>query len=98
MGKRKLGDVFKAIADPTRRQILHILVLSKALTMQEIYIQFNSSRQAVTKHIQVLNQAGLVDIILTGRERTCYPRAARLSEVYQWVKDYQKFWDQKFIS
>ncbi len=98
MPKDKLTDILKAIADPTRRKILHILVLSNVLTMQEIYSQFGFTRQAVTKHIHILSEAGLVKIVLKGRERFCYPQSAKLREVYDWVKFYEKFWDAKFIS
>jgi DNA-binding transcriptional ArsR family regulator len=98
MAKKKFTDVFKAIADPTRRHILHLLMITNALTIQDIYTRFDSSRQAVTKHIRILSDAGLINIVLQGRERICYLQGARLNEVYEWVKFYERFWDEKFIS
>ena len=96
MAKKKFTDIFKAIADPTRRQILHLLMVTNALTIQDIYTRFDFSRQAVTKHIRILSDAGLVSIVLQGRERVCYLQAARIKEVYDWAKFYDRFWNEKF--
>ena len=90
-----MTDIFKAIADPSRRQILSLLLVTNALSMQEIYTRFDASRQAVTKHIKVLSEAGLIQIKNERKGRMCYLHAAKLKEVSDWVKIYEHFWDEK---
>lgn len=86
--------IFKAIADPTRRQIFHALVVSAvAMPINQISSQFSISRQGVTKHIKTLEEAGLVQINNRGRERYCFANAKPLEEVNKWVSFYEKFWD-----
>lgn len=90
----KITKLFKAIADPTRREIFHALVLATtALSITQISNQFEISRQGVTKHIKTLEEAGLVDINSQGRERYCNANAKPLNEVNKWLKFYEKFWD-----
>ncbi|MBT8183298.1 MAG: metalloregulator ArsR/SmtB family transcription factor [Eudoraea sp.] len=90
----KITPVLKAIADPTRRQIFHALVVAAvALPITQISAQFEISRQGVTKHIKTLEEAGLVQIRNKGRERYCYANAAPLKEVNKWLKFYEEFWD-----
>tara|TARA_B100000989_G_C19437530_1_gene425821 strand:+ start:650 stop:979 length:330 start_codon:yes stop_codon:yes gene_type:complete len=92
----KINKIFKAIADPTRREIFHILVLaSTALSITQISDHFSMSRQAVTKHIKYLEGAGLVEIRENGRERFCQANALPLKEINDWVSFYEKFWDDK---
>ena len=92
----KINKIFKAIADPTRREIFHILVLaSTALSITQISDHFSMSRQAVTKHIKYLEGAGLVEIRENGRERYCQANALPLKEINDWVSFYEKFWDDK---
>ena len=96
MKSETINKIFKAIADPTRREIFHLLVIAAgSLSINEIAEQFDISRQGITKHIQVLNQAGLVDIIPKGREKYCYANPRPLREIHDWVSHYEKFWDQK---
>ncbi|MBV6643431.1 MAG: helix-turn-helix transcriptional regulator [Cyclobacteriaceae bacterium] len=93
---RNINKIFKAIADPTRREIFHILVLaSTALSISQISDHFSMSRQAVTKHIKYLEGAGLVEIKDVGRERFCHANAIPLKEINDWVAFYEKFWDDK---
>lgn len=90
----KITRILKAIADPTRREIFHALVVaSTALPITQISSQFDISRQGVTKHIKTLQEAGLVQISSKGRERFCYADAQPLQEVNKWLKFYEKFWD-----
>jgi len=92
----KITKLFKAIADPTRREIFHALVLAtSALSITQISNQFEISRQGVTKHIKTLEDAGLVYIDSQGRERFCYANAKPLKEVNKWLKFYEQFWDDK---
>jgi len=86
--------VFKAIADPTRREIFHALVIaSSALSITQISSQFEMSRQGVTKHIKTLEDAGLVAIDTQGRERFCKANAKPLKELNTWMQFYEQFWE-----
>ena len=90
----KITKILKAVADPTRREILHALVVATtAMPITQISNQFDISRQGVTKHNKTLEEAGLVQISTKGRERFCYADAQPLKEVDKWLKFYEKFWD-----
>ncbi|MFD2725087.1 ArsR/SmtB family transcription factor [Hyunsoonleella rubra] len=92
----KITKLFKAIADPTRRDIFHALVLAaSALSITQISNQFDMTRQGVTKHIKTLEEAGLVYIKAQGRERFCNANPKELKEVNKWLKFYEQFWDDK---
>ncbi|WP_282123140.1 ArsR/SmtB family transcription factor [Algibacter mikhailovii] len=92
----KITKLFKAIADPTRRDIFHALVItSTALSITQISNQFEMTRQGVTKHIKTLADAGLVSINTQGRERFCNAEPKELQEVNKWLKFYEQFWDDK---
>lgn len=92
----KITKLFKAIADPTRREIFHALVLAtSALSITQISNQFDISRQGVTKHIKTLEDAGLVYIDSQGRERFCNANPKELQEVTKWIKFYEQFWEDK---
>lgn len=89
-------EIFKAIADSTRRDIFHMLMTSnKGMTINEISDQYSMSRQAVTKHIKILTNVGLINIVPKGRERNCYADPRPLKEIHDWVSYYEKFWDHK---
>jgi len=88
-------DVFQAIADPNRRAIIGLLA-QQQLTLNGIAEQFNISRPAISKHIKILTECGLVNIRQEGRERYCEARIDKLSEVAEWVKQYQQIWAEKF--
>ncbi len=87
-------DVFQAIADPTRREILHMLA-HKPLNLNTVAENFDVSRPAISKHIKLLTECGLITIRPQGRERYCEARLEKLSEVSNWVEQYRKFWNQK---
>ena len=89
-----ITKVLKAIADPKRREIFHALIItSSALSISQISGQLHISRQGVTKHIKTLEQAGLVEITSSGRERFCVADAKPLKQITEWVSFYEKFWD-----
>ena len=91
----KITKVLKAIADPTRREIFHALVVAAtALPITQISAQFEISRQGVTKHIKTLEEAGLIQSSAKGRERFCYADVKPLKEVTKWLKFYEQFWDE----
>ena len=94
-----LGNrIFKAIADPTRREIFHLLVVGSALTITQIANSFEISRQGVTKHIRVLEEANMVEFKTQGREKIIFAKPAALKEVKDWLAFYDKFWDDKLDS
>ncbi|MEN3609721.1 metalloregulator ArsR/SmtB family transcription factor [Plantactinospora sp. ZYX-F-223] len=91
----RLSEVFSALADPTRRAILARLAEGEA-TVNQIAEPFPISLQAVSKHLKVLERAGL---ITRGREaqwRPCRLDAEPLHEVADWVAGYQRFWEQRY--
>jgi DNA-binding transcriptional ArsR family regulator len=87
-------DVFQAIADPTRREIIGLLA-NKALTLNGVAENFPVSRPAISKHIKILTQCGLVIIKQQGRERFCQIDFNKLKEVNDWVTQFHSFWNQK---
>jgi DNA-binding transcriptional ArsR family regulator len=87
-------DVFQAIADPTRRAILG-LIATQALTLNAVAENFDISRPAISKHVKVLEECGLIKIKQEGRERYCEARLDKLNEVSMWVEQYKQFWENK---
>lgn len=85
-------DVFQAIADPTRRAIL-ALVASQALTPGAIAENFNSSRQTISKHIQILTECALLKQTQAGREIYYHFNPEKMKEVADWVEPYRKLWE-----
>jgi len=90
-------DVFQAIADPTRRQIIN-LIAHKPMNLNAIADNFEISRPAISKHIKILTECGMVVIEQVGRERFCEARLNTLSEVSHWVDQYRQFWNNKLNS
>ena len=91
-----ITKLIKAIADPTRRDIFHALVIAtSALSISQISNQFEMTRQGVTKHIKILNDAGLVTMNDQGRQRFCNANPKPLKAVDAWLKFYEQFWDSK---
>jgi DNA-binding transcriptional ArsR family regulator len=90
-------DVFQAIADPTRRQIIS-MISTQSLNLNAVADQFNMSRPAISKHIKILTECGLVTIKQQGRERYCEAKLSKLNEVSDWVEQYRKFWEAKLDS
>jgi DNA-binding transcriptional ArsR family regulator len=88
-------DVFQAIAEPNRRAILSLLA-GKKLTLNGIAENFDISRPAVSRHIRILSECGLVRIQRKGRERFCEARLDKLGEVSSWIEQYRKLWEEKF--
>jgi DNA-binding transcriptional ArsR family regulator len=88
-------DVFQAIADPTRRKIISLLA-HRTLNLNSVAEKFNVSRPAVSKHIKILTECGLIVIRQQGRERFCEAKLKKLNEVSRWVEQYEKFWNEKF--
>jgi DNA-binding transcriptional ArsR family regulator len=87
-------DVFQAIADPTRREIINI-ISKNSVNLNAVAEHFNISRPAISKHIRVLTECGLVTIRQQGRERYCEANLKSLGDVAQWINQYRAFWNRK---
>ena len=88
-------DVFQAIADPTRRAIL-LLLASHSMTPNALAEEFHSSRQAVSKHIQILTECELVKQEQRGREIYYSVNAGELKEVDKWLNQFRRTWEMQF--
>lgn len=88
-------DVFQAIADPTRRAIL-LLIATQAMTPNALAAHFETSRQAVSKHIRVLADAGLVKQEEAGREIYYHFNPTKMKVVADWLEPFRKLWETRF--
>ncbi|MES2419005.1 MAG: metalloregulator ArsR/SmtB family transcription factor [Bacteroidota bacterium] len=88
-------DVFQAIADPIRREIV-LKITAEPLNLNAIAESFSISRQAVSKHLQILTECGLVQITQKGRERYCRTKMEKLDEVSDWIAQSKKLWANRF--
>ncbi len=88
-------DVFQAIADPTRRAILGLIAV-QAMTPNAIAEHFASSRQAVSKHIQILTECELVTQQQSGREMFYHFNAEKLKDVADWLAPFKQLWEDRF--
>jgi len=89
-----LDDVFHALADPTRRAMLSTLAKAP-LTVGELAVPFDMSLNAVSKHIKVLEGAGLVRRSIEGRQHICHLDARPMHAGMEWIRHYEKFWQQR---
>ncbi|MDB5153165.1 MAG: sdpR 2 [Mucilaginibacter sp.] len=90
-------DVFQAIADPTRRAILGLVVL-QAMTPGAIAENFNSSRQTISKHIQILNECELLNQTQSGREIYYHFNPQKMKEIADWLDPYRKMWEGRLTA
>jgi DNA-binding transcriptional ArsR family regulator len=88
-------DIYQAIADPTRRAILTLLTLG-AMTPNAIAGHFDSTRQGVSKHIQVLAKCGAIDQDQRGREIYYQLNFDKMKEIDQWMEAFRKLWETRF--
>ncbi|OKS89414.1 ArsR/SmtB family transcription factor [Mucilaginibacter polytrichastri] len=93
--KKKNTDIFGALADPNRRKIL-MLLSAGILSVSALAEQFEVSRPAISKHIKVLEENNLVTVTDQGRERLCELQQQGFLELYDWIKFYDAFWNEKF--
>jgi DNA-binding transcriptional ArsR family regulator len=91
----RLSEVFGALADPTRRAILARLADGEA-TVNQIAEPFPISLQAISKHLKVLERAGLITRGRDAQWRPCRLDAAPLREVAVWVTEYRRFWEERY--
>jgi len=87
-------DVFQAIADPTRRAILDKLA-GQTLNLSDIQADFSISQPAISKHMKILHECGLIRITKQGREHLCTAELHALQEVVTWANQYRDFWNNR---
>lgn len=95
MTSDRLDATFAALADPTRRAILARLASGEA-SVTELAAPFEMSQPAISKHLKVLERAGLISRGRDAQRRPCRLEAARLKEVSEWLESYRRFWEQRF--
>jgi DNA-binding transcriptional ArsR family regulator len=88
-------DIFQAIADPTRRAIIGLIAL-QAMTPNALAEHFNTTRQAVSKHIKILTECELVKQEQQGREIYYSLEIKKLKEVDKWLNQFRKLWETRF--
>jgi len=88
-------DIFQAIADPTRRAIIALIAL-QAMTPNAIAENFNTTRQAVSKHLRILTECELVKQEQQGREIYYSLQIEKMKEFDKWLSQYQKLWETRF--
>jgi DNA-binding transcriptional ArsR family regulator len=95
IGTDQLSTTFSALADPTRRAILARLTAGEA-TVKELSAPFAMSGPAISKHLRVLERAGLITRGRDAQWRPCRLEAAPLEEVAEWAENYRRFWDASY--
>ena len=90
-------DVFQAIADPIRRDIIDLLAVD-SMTVNAVAEKFAVSRPAISRHIKILNECGLVTMVRKGRERHCIILPEALRSVSDWVEQHRRLWEDKLDS
>ena len=90
-----LSLTFSALADPTRRAILSRLAMGPA-NVTELALPFSISQPAISKHLKILERAGLVGRTREAQNRPCNLQAGPIKEVADWATSYQRYWDDSF--
>lgn len=90
-------DVFQAIADPTRRDIIELLA-EETLTINSIAEKFKISRPAISKHLKILKECEIIDYKKEGRERFCFIQPKNLIPAFIWIEQYRELWEDKLDS
>lgn len=90
-------DVFQAIADPVRRDIIQLLS-KETLTVNTVAEKFDVSRPAISKHLKILEECGIVTFDQKGRERYCMIEPKKLIPAFLWIDQYRDLWEEKLDS
>ena len=90
-------DVFQAIADPVRRDIIKLLA-EEVLTVNAVAGKFDVSRPAISKHLRILNECGILKFNQKGRERYCQIQPKNLIPAFLWIEQYKSLWEDKLDS
>jgi len=88
-------DIFQAIADPTRRAIIALIAM-QAMTPNAIAAHFDTSRQAVSKHLRILTECELITQEQKGREIYYSLEIEKMKEIDEWLEQYRKIWETRF--
>jgi DNA-binding transcriptional ArsR family regulator len=89
------ADVFNAIAEPRRRQIVELLARRGALAVGTLVVALGLPQPAVSKHLGVLRKVGVVAVIKQGKQRVYHLEAEKLKTVHDWVKAFEQLWDHQ---
>jgi DNA-binding transcriptional ArsR family regulator len=92
--QNRLDEVFQALSHGTRREIVNLLS-ARPLKIGELVPRFDMSFAAVSKHVKILENAGIVEREINGRTHTCRLNAEALNEAYAWLGGYEKFWTMR---
>ena len=90
-------DVFQAIADPVRRDIIQLLATEER-TVNAVAREFDISRPAISKHLKILEECGLVTIKKRGRQRHCQIQPNNLIPAFMWIAQYRNLWEDRLDS
>ncbi len=90
-------DVFQAMADPVRRDIIELLA-RQTLSVNEVADHFEISRPAISKHLKILEECGIVEINRSGRIRYCRIQPKNLIPAFLWIDQYRSLWEEKINS
>ena len=90
-------DVFQAIADPIRRDIIALLA-KESLSVNDVAEKFEISRPAISKHLKILNECGIIHFNQIGRERLCLIQPQNLVPAFLWIRQYNKLWEDRIDS
>jgi DNA-binding transcriptional ArsR family regulator len=86
------ADVFNAIAEPRRRDVIGVLSDGKEYAVGEVVVRLRMSQPAVSKHLGVLRKVGVVSVVKRGQHRMYRLNAAELKPVHDWVKTFERYW------
>jgi DNA-binding transcriptional ArsR family regulator len=86
------ADVFNAIAEPRRRQVIAVLADGREYAVGEVVVRMRMAQPAVSKHLGVLRKVGVVSVIKRGQHRMYQLNAAKLKPVHDWVKTFERYW------
>ncbi len=89
--------MFQAIADPVRRDIIELLS-KKAMAVNDVADHFDISRPAISKHLRILNECGLIEFDQQGRERYCQIQPKNLIPAFLWIEKYRGLWEERLDS
>src|SRR5436309_474860 len=89
-------DIFQAIADPTRRAIIALIAI-QAMTPNAIAEHFDTTRQAVSKHLRILTECDLIKQEQKGREIYYQLEIDKMKEIDEWLEQYRKIWETRFV-
>lgn len=87
-------DVYQAIADPVRRDIIKLLA-KQSLNVNSVAENYEISRPAISRHLKILNECGIISINKKGRERLCKVEPKMLSTAHKWIDQYKELWNKK---